>query len=212
VKKHLLLCSQAHTENLGLTDLDNHALHDAMDVVFDNIEIGLERVSRLVQNISIANDGDKANVELFDMNACVRAIAHKLSNQFPHNINIELRLTQLPSLYINVYKISQLLINLITNARESIAGGGEICITTSRKGSLVEVSVVDNGCGIEQHLQDIIFDPCYSTKKDAVETGLGLAISRDIAHEHGGSLRVLSIQGEGSVFTLTLPVSEFLVH
>lgn len=207
-----MLCSQTHTENQGLTDLDNHALHDAMDIVFDNIEIGLERVSQLVQNISIANDVEKANVELFDMNACVTAIAHKLSNQFPANISIELRLAQLPHLYINVYKISQLLINLITNARESIKDGGKICITTAQKGSFVEMSVVDNGCGIEQHLQDIIFDPCYSTKKDAVETGLGLAISRDIAHEHGGSLRVLSIQGEGSVLTLTLPVSECIIH
>lgn len=207
-----MLCSQTHTENQGLTDLDNHALHDAMDIVFDNIEIGLERVSQLVQNISIANDVEKANVELFDMNACVTAIAHKLSNQFPANISIELRLAQLPHLYINVYKISQLLINLITNARESIKDGGKICITTAQKGSFVEMSVVDNGCGIEQHLLDIIFDPCYSTKKDAVETGLGLAISRDIAHEHGGSLRVLSIQGEGSVLTLTLPVSECIIH
>ena len=207
-----MLCSQAHTENLGLTDLDNHALHDAMDIVFDNIEIGLERVSLLVQNISIANNVDKAGAELFDMNACIRAIVQKLSNQFPNNIKIELRLSQLPNLYINVYKISQLLINLITNARESIKNGGEICISTVLKASVVEVSVVDNGCGIEQYLHDIIFDPCYTTKKDAVETGLGLAISRDIAQEHGGTLRVLSIQGEGSVFTLALPVHKFIVH
>lgn len=212
MKKHLLLSLQAQTEKIALTDLDKHALHDAMHIVFNNIEIGLERVSHIVHNISIAKDVNKVNLESFDVNACVKTIAQKLSKQFPNNISIVLKLTKLPHLLIDVYKISQLLTNLITNANESIEENGEICISTVRKGKFIEVSVIDNGCGIEPHLQDIIFDPCYSTKKDAEGTGLGLAISRDIANEHGGTIQILSILGEGSIFTLALPVNEVTIH
>lgn len=212
MKKNLLLSTQAHTDNLALTDLDNYALHDAMHIVFNNIEIGLERVSHIVHNISIAKDTSKVNLESFDMNACVKTIVQKLSKQIPSDIHIELKLTKLPHVFIDVYKISQLLTNLIVNASESIKGKGEICISTLQKGSFVEVSVFDNGCGIEHHLQDIIFDPCYSTKKGGEETGLGLVISRDIANEHGGQLHVSSSISKGSVFTLALPVDDIIIH
>lgn len=212
MKKHLLLSLQAQTDNIALTDLEKHALHDAMHIAFNNIEIGLERVSHIVHSISIANDDNKGSLEAFDINACVKTTAQKLSKQFSNNISVVLKLTKLPLLSIDVYKISQLLTNLITNANESIKERGEICISTMRKGNFIEVSVIDDGCGIETHLQDIIFDPCYSTKKDAVETGLGLAISRDIANEHGGTIQILSILGEGSIFTLVLPVDDVTIH
>ena len=212
MKKNLLLSTQAHTENLALTEIGNNAEHEAMQIMFHNIEKGLERVSHIVHNMTIANEPNVPILQSFDVNACVKAIAQKLSKQIPNNINISMELTKLPHLFIDVYKISQLLKNLIINASEAIKTGGEIRISTVHYGSFIEVSVSDNGSGIELHLQDVIFDPCYSTKKEAAETGLGLAISKDIALEHGGELEVSSIYGEGSVFTLQLPVDDIIIH
>jgi len=207
---------QRYTEDSAFSEVDNEAdtfaVHDAMQVAFDNTEIGLERVLQIVHNMTIASEPNTVQGRSFDINACVKDITQKLSKQFSVNINITLDLADMPNFFIDGYKITQLLTNLIANASEAIECGGEITVTTVNNGNYIEVSVSDNGCGIEQHLHEIIFDPCYTTRKEAEETGLGLAISRDIAHEHGGNLRVSSRLDQGSVFTLQLPVSSIIIH
>jgi signal transduction histidine kinase/streptogramin lyase len=74
-------------------------------------------------------------------------------------------------------------------------------------GSWVEISVSDNGPGIPQHILDKIFQPFFTTKPTGQGTGLGLSLSYDIVKAHGGELKVETKEGEGSVFTILLPVS-----
>jgi len=71
----------------------------------------------------------------------------------------------------------------------------------------VNVSVRDNGPGIPAHILDKIFQPFFTTKPTGQGTGLGLSLSYDIVKAHGGELKVETKEGEGSVFTILLPVS-----
>ena len=72
---------------------------------------------------------------------------------------------------------------------------------------MVTISVSDNGPGIPQHILDKIFQPFFTTKPTGQGTGLGLSLSYDIVKSHGGQLIVETTEGEGSVFTIQLPIS-----
>jgi PAS domain S-box-containing protein len=109
-------------------------------------------------------------------------------------------------------KLQQILLNLLSNAIKFTLPGGRITIDTGHRAELsrglVMLRVADTGVGIARAKQESIFDPFVQVQHEhAVSTGigLGLAISRDLARGMGGDLRVRSTEGEGSVFTLTLP-------
>jgi two-component system NtrC family sensor kinase len=220
VKKHLLNNIQTDAQEISLCDLQNQPqamsqyekTQAAMQVVFDVMEVGLERVSSIVQNMSITKSTASNIRQAYDINQCINAASAKLLKQLPHDVSVELVLAKLPVIYIDTYKIGLLLGNLLTNASEAISREGLITICSRQHVGQIEISITDNGCGIEKDLQEQIFDPCYTTQKLMLGTGLGLAISRFIATEHGGSLDVCSKVGEGSMFTLLLPTSDIIIH
>jgi C4-dicarboxylate-specific signal transduction histidine kinase len=114
----------------------------------------------------------------------------------------------LPQVSVEAVQIQQLLLNLTRNALEAVEtredGKREIRIATRQAGDGdVELSVMDNGAGIDPMVEKEMFEPFVSTKPAG--TGLGLAISRTIAQNHGGSLVVRPGDSGGTCFTLKLP-------
>ena len=107
-------------------------------------------------------------------------------------------------------KLQQIALNLLTNAVKFTNYGGRVFVYASADGESVRITIADTGIGIASEKIDVIFDPFvqvdanYTRTRDGV--GLGLAISRDFARGMGGDLTVASVEGEGSAFTLTLPV------
>ena len=79
--------------------------------------------------------------------------------------------------------------------------------TGANRGSWVEISVTDNGPGIPQNILDKIFQPFFTTKPTGQGTGLGLSLSYDIIKAHGGELKVETVEGEGSIFIIQLPIA-----
>lgn len=103
----------------------------------------------------------------------------------------------------------QVLLNLMANAAQAVSGrpgDRRIEIHTRWDGGWVEVSVLDNGPGIREEILPRIFDPFFTTKGVGEGTGLGLSISYGIVKAHGGDIRAESGSGEGSRFTIVLPV------
>jgi PAS domain S-box-containing protein len=102
----------------------------------------------------------------------------------------------------------QVLLNLIDNARQALVGrlDARIDLTTRRAAHAVEIRVRDNGPGIPEEVQERIFDAFYTTKDDGEGTGIGLAISFAIVREHGGALDFESRPGQGTEFTIRLPI------
>ena len=81
-----------------------------------------------------------------------------------------------------------------------------VIVATSKAGDKVEIRVKDNGGGIPAEIVDKIFQPFFTTKPAGKGTGLGLSLSYDIIQAHGGDLKVETKPGEGSVFTVILPL------
>lgn len=97
--------------------------------------------------------------------------------------------------------------NLVTNAIQAVAEqNGKVGIHTTVDEGFVEIRVQDNGCGISEEEQIKIFEPYFTTKSDTGGTGLGLAITKRVVEQHQGDIVVASTPGEGTVFTLRIPV------
>ncbi len=118
-----------------------------------------------------------------------------------------------PGLYskISEGELSQILFNLVQNARQALTEKGEIrirarMIQEDRGGKQIEIEVADNGCGIAEGDLEKIFDPFFTTKEKG--TGLGLNIVQKIVSDYGGQLRVRSRLGEGTTVCLLLPAEE----
>lgn len=118
-------------------------------------------------------------------------------------INLKTHLADnLPPVSCDLNQIKQILINLIINAFDAIGSDGQISVSTSFKKGKIFLAVEDNGTGISPEKATHVFNPFYTTKTRG--TGLGLAISKKIAREHQGDLRLDSVEGQGSTFTLIL--------
>jgi two-component system, NtrC family, sensor kinase len=117
---------------------------------------------------------------------------------------------RIPPVVLDEKKIKQVLINLLMNARHAVGEKGTIKVSTASQPAegKLEIQVADNGYGIEEKHLKHIFDPFFTTKPTGEGTGLGLSVSYGIVKKHGGEIRVKSKSGEGSTFTVVLPVQE----
>ncbi|NPC73889.1 PAS domain S-box protein [Corallococcus sp. AB004] len=101
----------------------------------------------------------------------------------------------------------QVFVNLITNACHAMQPGGGVYLTTIQEGPEAVVRVRDTGTGIEQRNLSRIFEPFFTTKPEGRGTGLGLSICQGIVENHGGRLTVESTLGQGTTFTVRLPLA-----
>jgi PAS domain S-box-containing protein len=127
----------------------------------------------------------------------------------PEKVIIERRYNEsIPPLLLDEKKMRQVLLNLIVNARHAVGNQGTIRIETvlCPDKDTIEIRVSDDGCGIEKKNLSRIFDPFFTTKPTGEGTGLGLSVSYGIVKNHGGDIAVRSVPGEGSTFTVTLPL------
>ncbi|MBI2202032.1 MAG: two-component sensor histidine kinase, partial [Armatimonadetes bacterium] len=118
----------------------------------------------------------------------------------------------LPAIMGDNNQLKQIFINLLNNAIDAMPDGGLIEIQTrtvspNGAGSQVEIAFQDTGVGIQPEQLPKIFDPFFTTKKAGQGTGLGLPISKRIVERHGGSINVRSTPGQGTRFTINLPVT-----
>ncbi len=112
----------------------------------------------------------------------------------------------LPPVPFDYQQLRQVLINLLKNALEAMPRGGEVTVASRLHGSHAEISVIDTGEGMVPDVLNNVFQPYFTTKEKG--TGLGLAISQDIVRDHGGVISADSTPGQGSTFTIQLPLEE----
>jgi signal transduction histidine kinase len=114
----------------------------------------------------------------------------------------------MPALKLVPDRMQQVFLNLLLNALDAMPDGGRLRVSTGCIGAPVQVWVAfaDTGHGIAPEVVPRVFDPFYTTKSEGL--GLGLYITRNIVEEHGGHIEVESLLGEGTTFTVWLPVPE----
>jgi two-component system NtrC family sensor kinase len=126
-----------------------------------------------------------------------------------HNIDIIRNFEEdLPVIVVDPSQIERVFINIIVNAAEAMDGNGELRLTTRHdpRTKFVAVEIADTGCGIDEEDLNKVFDPFFTTKDVGHGTGLGLAISYGIVKRHRGTITVESEVGEGTSFTIYLPI------
>lgn len=120
------------------------------------------------------------------------------------NITVKLNLNNnIPRLYLDSKFIKQAFLNIIKNAIGAMENGGELQFSTEEKGNMVLVSIIDNGHGMDDNIQQKIFEPHFTTKETG--SGLGLTMVYKIIKEHKGDITVSSKKGEGTVFNFLFP-------
>ena len=182
---------------------------DISDLLGDSRE-GLQRVAEIVKGLKLFSRVDSDQMQKHNINDCVRTTLAMVNNQLKYICTVETHLGRIPDVDMNVGKISQVITNLLINAGQAIEAtgkNGKIIITTCTVGEFVELRVEDSGCGIPPSHLDKLFNPFFTTKPEGQGTGLGLSISFGIAQEHGGTLSASSTEGDGSTFTLALPIN-----
>ncbi len=103
--------------------------------------------------------------------------------------------------------LRQVCMNLLVNAHQAIEGEGRVEVSSDLTGdSMVAIVIRDTGCGMAQHIRDRIWEPFFTTKEVGKGVGLGLALTYNIVKRHGGDITLVSQVGEGSQFTVLLPV------
>ncbi|MCX8124700.1 MAG: HAMP domain-containing histidine kinase [Spirochaetes bacterium] len=151
--------------------------------------------------------------KLIDINSIIMNAVTLTHNQLKkHNIDILLLLNDsIPKIYGNSISIEQILLNLITNARDAIIEKakkgdleytGKIIIKTDYSDDYVILTIEDNGIGIQPEIQKHIWSPFFTTKKYSQSLGIGLSITKKIINEHNGEIFINSTPNEGSTFTI----------
>ena len=128
-----------------------------------------------------------------------------------HRVTVEKRFHGRPAAVVVPGQIEQILLNLVINARPAMTAGGRLKLEVrdSADGETVEIRIADNGVGIPPDQLRMIFEPFFTTKQPDEHgrggTGLGLSVCRQIIEQHHGRIRVESVAGKGSSFTVKLP-------
>lgn len=125
------------------------------------------------------------------------------------NIAIKAEYTEgLPDILVDVSQIEQVFLNIINNSMDAMPDGGILTVKSFLAGGYLAVSVSDTGRGIEAKTISRIFEPFFTTKDKVSGAGLGLSVSLGIIERHGGKIDVESSAGEGTKFTVRLPINQ----
>lgn len=174
----------------------------------------VEKISRIVAGLLAFSRQSSSALRPVDLNDVVRRTVSLIEDMTrTRGVAMDLELSPaLPWVRADSARIEQVLLNLINNALDAMPDGGRITFRTglhdeARRGRSVLVAVEDTGSGIPPELLPRIFDPFFTTKEVGQGTGLGLSISYGIMEEHGGAIVAESSPGQGTTFTLELPVN-----
>ena len=190
----------------------------------DQVLLAGERARDLVKQMLAFSRTEVGKVADINPDLIIDEVISMLRPILPSSIDIEIN-TEANGTFIkcNAVQLNQILMNLCINARDAMSGKGMISLITRTikkedgictschkpvNGNFVSIIVSDTGCGIPEEIKSSIFQPFISTKEVGKGTGMGLAMVHGIVHQHNGHIIVDSTPGEGTTFSLLLPVIE----
>lgn len=197
----------------GRTELLLAREHDdqttqTLECILDNTN----RITGIVSNLlSFSRQGADGEPQEINVNALLETTLALMEHQMvTDNIVIIRDLQELDPIVGRPGQLQQVFTNLIINAYQAMLdqGGGELTIKTSLQSGMAEVDIIDTGPGIPKQHLDHLFEPFFTTKPEGKGTGLGLSIVYGIVQSLGGNIRVQSVQGRGTCFSVSLPFKQ----
>lgn len=217
-----LAASAAHEINNPLTILslniqfmmdllDEMPEHEALSNHLGQAASQEQRISKIVSDMLNFSRPAQPQLSTFSATTVIdNVVAMLATNPLMKRVKLRNEVDPgLPTIMADPRQIEQVVTNLMINASHAMPQGGTITLTGKTNGEFIEVRITDTGLGIPQDVLDKIFDPFFSTKADnGSGSGLGLAISASLMEQNGGEIMATSTLGEGSTFTLLLPIDE----
>lgn len=179
--------------------------------LLNGIYNGASRTAEIVKGLRIFSRLDEDDLKRANLNEGIDSSMIILNNQLG-KITVNKKYGDIPLVECYPGKLNQVFLNILSNGIYAVhkkfgeKNGGEITITTNTDGGNVQISMKDNGIGIDEETQKKIFDPFFTTKDVGEGTGLGMSIAYNTIKKHNGSIRVHSTPGNGAEFIITLPV------
>ena len=216
----LLAAGVAHEVNTPLTGISSFTQMllegadpaDPRTILLEKIERQTFRAAKIVNGLlTLARPGTVGSERTtVDLNDVITDVFSLLEHQFTASkIKVRRELLPDPVRVLGIeHQLQQVFLNLFLNARDAMPSGGWLTVTTRAEGGQFLAEVSDTGSGIPPDQLARIYDPFFTTKAIGRGTGLGLSISYGIVHEHGGSIRCDSSVGQGTRFTVMLPVAQ----
>lgn len=226
----------AHDFNNFLTLIQGHLdvlrMKQPPPELLHSVEQGLQAVesaSNLTRQLLTFSRRQEMSPRLLDLNGLIHHLATMLAQPLGPGISLKIEAAEnLPSVRADGGMMEQILLNLVVNARDAMAGGGLLTIETEERlisgdtaaeeqnplgpGRYVCIRVSDTGCGMDAETASRIFEPFFSTKPVGKGTGLGLATVYGIVNQHRGWIDVSSRIGEGTTFSVFLPAENALAQ
>ena len=214
-------------ETLGKTELRNKTkeigqFRDDMKIdfilediqgLFDDSREGLDRVTNIVQNLRDFSRIDQpGSRDEYNINKGIETTLIVAKNEIKYDTDVKIDFSEVPLIFCHSGQINQVFLNILLNAAQAIKtqerdGNETITIRTYSSEDKVICEIADDGPGIPPETLSKIFDPFFTTKPAGKGTGLGLSVSYDIVvNKHNGELFAESTVGEGTKFTIKLPI------
>ncbi len=195
-------------------DADIEYLAERIPAAFARTLDGLARVTSIVLAMKRFSHPASKDTAPADLNDALTTTLAVCRNEYKYVAEIELNLGDLPEVPCNIGELNQVFLNLIINAAQAIAEKvtgtdqrGTITITSRSEGNDAVIEIADDGPGIPTELQDRIYEPFFTTKEVGKGSGQGLALARaTIVEQHSGSLECTSAPGNGTTFSVRLPL------
>jgi len=193
---------------------DLEYLFDEADHIFAENDEGFARIVQIISNLmTFARMEKNGDFEDYDVNEGIERTLVVAANEIKYVADVIKELDGVPHVPAHGGEINQVILNILVNAAQAIAGQkrterGRIAIKTFLEGGYVGILISDDGPGIPQEIMTRIFDPFFTTKDPGKGTGLGLNISYDIiVNKHKGRLSAESEPGKGATFRIDLPIT-----
>lgn len=177
-------------------------LQKYVDEIIKLSKMGSDLITDLLKFSRKAPSDQKA---VFNLSEILHETHHIIAQSFSKNINIRTNWSDVIPIYADRSSLSQVFMNLCTNARDALPDGGFLEINAKEVRDKIIVSVIDSGIGMDDKIIPKIFDPFFTTKEPGKGTGLGLSTAYGIVKDLGGEIRVFSQLGKGSTFEVLLP-------
>jgi PAS domain S-box-containing protein len=188
---------------------DQNPDQNTVDMFIKIIEEGVSRASNIVKSLSHFSRTGENMSEDCEVGTIIENSLTILHNKLKHKVEVKKTFNhEGVSIPGNEGKLHQAILNLLTNAEQSIEGKGTIEITTKTKDNHLILTIGDTGSGIPSEIIGKITDPFFTTKDPGKGTGLGLSITYSIIKEHNGDITVSSKIGKGTIFTIHLPIKK----
>jgi two-component system, OmpR family, phosphate regulon sensor histidine kinase PhoR len=200
--------------------LQDRLSEDEQETLRESVQ-ACKRLIRLVNSMLDVAQIESGKMRMNYSNADLRQVVHSISALFQHQAKAAgLMLhtvvpARLPRMQVDSERIEQVIINLLANALKFTSAPGDITVSLRHfaEKNEVQISVTDTGMGIPPEEQTLIFDEFAQARRSSSNrqkqgSGLGLAIAKRIVEAHEGNISVNSVPGQGSTFTITLPVRQ----